>query len=681
MLHQLIKSGRSFSGRERNCVFLNTGQPRFANISHCSGLDFPDDGRGVATVDWDQDGDLDLWINNRNGPQLRFCRNDVPSQNHFLTLRLEGQTCNRDAVGARVEVTVPGSQLSKRGSEEKENSNSRSGTNDREPQGVLIKSIRAGDVYLSQSSKWVHFGLGDAEEIERLVVHWPGGDREEFSGVSVNGRYRIVQNTAKAKLIEPSKRLIQLEPSISPGSPARDQARIPLAGTVPMPPLSYDNFAGGTVEANLEVGNAILVNLWASWCVPCREELQEITSKARQLRAADVNVIALSVDGQGDDRSDKAAAKATLKRLEFPFVSGMATAATINKLQGVHDALFDRQRALPIPVSFLIDGEGHLAVIYRGQLKIDQLLSDVKQLTAHSAPRREFASLLGGRWHLPMRDNAFLAVAREVIGAGYDQDGLKYLDRHASLAEEDAKYPQLLVDFGNMLASKGKFNDALTQYMKVLELKPEMASAYHNIGVTHEKLGRFAKAIENYQQAVELDPELAKAHKQLAIVMLRLRRFDEASKHFAETVRLRPESAADHYNLAQTLSQQKKYFGAIKSYRRAIEIDPTMAKAHYQLGVLLDRRDDRQSAVHCLRQAVRLEPDMVDAQKVLGIALHRLGRSSEAIGPLREVVASNARDPVAHFNLALASEAAGQHQEALASFQRVLDIKPGFVSA
>ena len=45
-----------------------------------------------------------LWINNRNGPQIRFCRNDVPSRNHYLAVRLEGRTCNRDAIGARVEV-------------------------------------------------------------------------------------------------------------------------------------------------------------------------------------------------------------------------------------------------------------------------------------------------------------------------------------------------------------------------------------------------------------------------------------------------------------------------------------------------------------------------------------------------------------------------------------------------
>ena len=83
-LYRMLAEGRSFSGYERNCVFLNTGGRKFANISATSGLDFIDDGRGVATVDWDGDGDLDLWISNRTAPQVRFARNETPSSNHYL---------------------------------------------------------------------------------------------------------------------------------------------------------------------------------------------------------------------------------------------------------------------------------------------------------------------------------------------------------------------------------------------------------------------------------------------------------------------------------------------------------------------------------------------------------------------------------------------------------------------
>ena len=83
----MTSQGVSWSGRERNCAFLNTGRRRFANISAVSGFDFLDDGRGLALCDWDHDGDLDVWVTNRNAPRVRFLRNDVPAGRRFRVRR------------------------------------------------------------------------------------------------------------------------------------------------------------------------------------------------------------------------------------------------------------------------------------------------------------------------------------------------------------------------------------------------------------------------------------------------------------------------------------------------------------------------------------------------------------------------------------------------------------------
>jgi len=130
-LYRLQAQGKSHSGHERNCVFLNTGGARFANISAASGLDFDDDGRGVAYVDWDQDGDLDLWVFNRTAPQIRFFKNDTPRDGRFLAVRLEGTNGNRDGIGARVQLHLEG------------------------PSGpfTLTRTLYAGRGFVSQSSQ------------------------------------------------------------------------------------------------------------------------------------------------------------------------------------------------------------------------------------------------------------------------------------------------------------------------------------------------------------------------------------------------------------------------------------------------------------------------------------------------------------------------------------------------
>ena len=108
VLGLLSKRGSSFSGRERNCVFLNTGDRRFADVSAVTQLDFQDDGRAVGLTDWDHDGDMDMWLANRTAPRLRLIRNDLANASRHLALHLVGRTCNRDAIGARVEVYLDG---------------------------------------------------------------------------------------------------------------------------------------------------------------------------------------------------------------------------------------------------------------------------------------------------------------------------------------------------------------------------------------------------------------------------------------------------------------------------------------------------------------------------------------------------------------------------------------------
>ena len=171
----LLHRGNSWSGNERHCTYLNPGSRSMINISSTAGLDFAEDGRGLAVTDWDRDGDWDLWITNRTAPMVRVMRNEAGHQRAFLALRLQGTTCNHDAIGARVTLT------------------------DRLP--VSTQTVRAGDAFISQSSKWIHFGLGDDEEIPGLVIRWPDGKEERIAGLRANRHYHIIQGSGRAEVV------------------------------------------------------------------------------------------------------------------------------------------------------------------------------------------------------------------------------------------------------------------------------------------------------------------------------------------------------------------------------------------------------------------------------------------------------------------------------------------------
>ncbi|MCA9265079.1 MAG: ASPIC/UnbV domain-containing protein, partial [Planctomycetales bacterium] len=163
-LNELQRRGASWSGYERNCCFLNTTGQRFANVSSISGFDFVDDARAVAVVDWNTDGALDLWVTNRTAPRVRVLQNQPHAMNHWIAFRLEGTACNRDAIGARVELHVPN-------------------------QPPLVATLRAGSGYLSQASKRVHMGLGQHADPIDIVVYWPDGETAKYTKLDPDATY------------------------------------------------------------------------------------------------------------------------------------------------------------------------------------------------------------------------------------------------------------------------------------------------------------------------------------------------------------------------------------------------------------------------------------------------------------------------------------------------------------
>ena len=173
---KLVRNGYSWSGNEQNRFFLNGRKGTFFEISHLAGLDQSEDGRGLAIVDWDQDGRLDLWYRNRSAPRLRLMVNKKESH-PSVALRLEGTNCNRDAIGAVVEL-LPSSQ-----------------------NRHWVQSVKAGDLFLSQSSKWLHFGLGEETENFTAKVIWPGGTKELFTGIKA-GRFHLKQGSGIVRVLQ-----------------------------------------------------------------------------------------------------------------------------------------------------------------------------------------------------------------------------------------------------------------------------------------------------------------------------------------------------------------------------------------------------------------------------------------------------------------------------------------------
>jgi Flp pilus assembly protein TadD len=153
----------------RDQLLWNGGPTRgFFDVSSVAGPYFARAlvGRGATFGDYDNDGDVDVFIVNNDGPGV-LLRNDGGNKRPWFAIGLEGRKSNRSAVGARVRLVAGGV--------------------------AQVQELGAQPSYLSQDSPILHFGLGSATAVDTLEVRWPSGKRQVFTSLPARARFHVIE--------------------------------------------------------------------------------------------------------------------------------------------------------------------------------------------------------------------------------------------------------------------------------------------------------------------------------------------------------------------------------------------------------------------------------------------------------------------------------------------------------
>jgi enediyne biosynthesis protein E4 len=181
---EIAKSGHNLSAYERKRAFLNVAGPNgrdFLDISYLTSADNDGDGRSVVAGDFRNNGRLDLVLRQAGGGAVLLYENDFP-QRHYLKVFLRGHKSNRLGIGARLTATVNGQEL--------------------------VREMYPVNSFRSQMPNIVHFGLGDAEKIDRLTIRWPSGKIQELTNIS-GDRHIVIdeekEGDAAVEVVKPGR--------------------------------------------------------------------------------------------------------------------------------------------------------------------------------------------------------------------------------------------------------------------------------------------------------------------------------------------------------------------------------------------------------------------------------------------------------------------------------------------
>ncbi len=166
---------------QNNMLFENAGPPAYAFTRIMAGDPVNDGGNSFGTVwgDYDGDGDLDLFVANRLN-QVNFLYRNEGNANHWLKVRLTGTMSNRSAIGAKVRIRAMIGGAPR----------------------WQTREVVAQTGYNSQNPE-LHFGLGDAGVADTVRVEWPSGENQTFPNVAVDRLMRIVEGTGGMGLLDP----------------------------------------------------------------------------------------------------------------------------------------------------------------------------------------------------------------------------------------------------------------------------------------------------------------------------------------------------------------------------------------------------------------------------------------------------------------------------------------------
>lgn len=602
-VNELIRSDHSWDGYQRNNLYLNNRNGTFTEAAGVLGLDFTDDSRSYSLADIDGDGRVELILKNRTGPQLKILHNEVSPLGNSISFSLKGTSCNRDAIGAIIELDML--------------------------EGKRRATIRAGSGFLSQHSKTITIGLGSASGPLSAAIHWPSGNVEHFHNLQPQHRVEIVEKSSEVKQTP-----FRSNPSYDRSSAGASEETLPasfatwLLEPIAVPDFSLRDQNGKLISPFGHSGSFQLFVFWQNGCMKTDEFLNEIEKEYPLWAKHSLYPAIIATQDMQASHT-------------YSFPIATADQATLGVYDIFYRYLFARHHDMPLPTAFLVDANGDLIRVYSGPFRACDVLSDLAQAPTDEASRIKAALPFKGRYFGRGMHHNYFTFGVAYLQFGYTGNAIKAFERSVII---NPYYAPAFYNLGLIYLNQNSVEKAYKYLQQAVKLDPSDADAWNNLGATLGDKNEMVQARSAFEHALRINPTHLLALQNLVKLDNYEGRTADAISLLHKAIDISPSNPDLHIGLALIYFEEKDLVQASEEFKKAIEIQPANVEARNGLGVIWMKQGNLQQAALEFRKCISLTPDFDRPYLNLAVIYINIGQRDKAINLLAEYLKSHPDD-------------------------------------